>query len=503
VPGLAAAHTFEAILLGVAILLLAATLASKASSRLGVPALLLFLAIGMLAGSDGLGGIWFDDARAAQSLGTAALALILFAGGLSTPWNAVRPVLARGLSLATVGVAVTAALTGAFAAWLLNIGWREGLLLGSIVSSTDAAAVFGVLRSRGLRLKARLQPLLEFESGSNDPMAVFLTIALIELVARPETPWWTLAGWFALQMGVGAAAGWAGGLLGVRALNAIRLESEGLYPALTLGVGLATFSATALVGGSGFLAVYIAGVLMGRAEFVHKRSLIRFHDSLAWLMQIAMFLALGLLVFPSRLPAVALPGLWIALFLLFVARPLGVFLSLARSRLSWRHQLFVAWVGLRGAVPIVLATFPLLARMPQAELYFDIVFFIVLSSTLLQGTTLAWVARKLRLEAAAERRPAFPIEFVPGLRTGSEMWESTLPDASPAVGKRLVDLGLPRSALVVLIGRGENFAVPNGNTALEAGDTLLLVASRVDEARTLEILGARRDAEDDDADPPA
>jgi len=500
VPGLTATHSFEAILLGVAILLLAATLASKASSRLGVPALLLFLALGMLAGSDGPGGIWFDDARAAQSLGTVALAMILFAGGLSTSWPSVQPVLARGLSLATIGVLVTAAATGIFAAWLLDIGWREGLLLGSIVSSTDAAAVFGVLRSRGLRLKARLQPLLEFESGSNDPMAVFLTVALIELIAHPNTAWWTLAGWFVLQMGVGSLAGWAGGSLGVRALNAIRLESEGLYPALTLGVCLATFSAAALVGGSGFLAVYVAGILIGRADFVHKRSLIRFHDSLAWLMQIAMFLALGLLVFPSRLPAVALPGLWIALFLLFAARPLGVFLSLARSRLSWRHQLFVAWVGLRGAVPIVLATFPLLARMPQAELYFDIVFFIVLSSTLLQGTTLAWLARQLKLEAAAERRPAFPVEFAEGRRTDSEMWESTLPPGSPAAGRRLVDLGLPKSALVVLISRGESMIVPHGNTPLEAGDTLLVVASRADENRTLEVLGAKRNLEDDDSD---
>jgi cell volume regulation protein A len=301
-------------------------------------------------------------------------------------------------------------------------------------------------------------------------------------------------------MGVGSLAGWAGGSLGVRALNAIRLESEGLYPALTLGVCLATFSAAALVGGSGFLAVYVAGILIGRADFVHKRSLIRFHDSLAWLMQIAMFLALGLLVFPSRLPAVALPGLWIALFLLFAARPLGVFLSLARSRLSWRHQLFVAWVGLRGAVPIVLATFPLLARMPQAELYFDIVFFIVLSSTLLQGTTLAWLARQLKLEAAAERRPAFPVEFAEGRRTDSEMWESTLPPGSPAAGRRLVDLGLPKSALVVLISRGESMIVPHGNTPLEAGDTLLVVASRADENRTLEVLGAKRNLEDDDSD---
>ncbi|HRJ17933.1 MAG TPA: potassium/proton antiporter, partial [Bryobacteraceae bacterium] len=353
-----------------AVLLLAALGASKLSYRLGVPGLLLFIAIGMLAGSDGPGGIWFDDARLSQSVGVIALAFILFSGGLETDRRAIRPVLWQGLSLSTLGVAFTALLIGTFAHFILKTTWLEGLLLGAIVSSTDAAAVFSILRSKSVSMKGRTQPLLELESGSNDPMAVLLTVGLIEAISQPDTGPVRLLAILVLQLAVGAVAGYAAGRAALWTLNRFKLESDGLYPAFTIAVVLLTYSGASLLQGNGFLAVYLAGILLGNGDFLHKRSLVRFHDALAWLMQIAMFLVLGLLVFPSQLPPVALPGLLLALFLIFIARPAAVFAALAFAQIRFRQKALVGWVGLRGAVPIILATFPLLAGLPAAGLFF-------------------------------------------------------------------------------------------------------------------------------------
>jgi potassium/hydrogen antiporter len=461
-------------------LLLAAVFASKASSRLGIPSLLVFLVIGMLAGEDGPGGIPFDDAKLTQSLGVVALALILFAGGLDTHWATVSRQLWRGLSLATVGVLATAGLTGVFAAQVLGLSWLEGLLLGAIVSSTDAAAVFSVLRSRGANLKGGIQPLLELESGSNDPMAVFLTVALIRLLQEPGLSPWSLTGAFFLQMSVGLALGLAFGKASVWVLNRIRLETEGLYPVITVGVAFLTYGLTAEIGGGGFLAVYVAGIVMGREEFIHKRSLLRFHDGLAWIMQIVMFLALGLLVFPSRLPQIAAASLLIAAFLVFVARPVSVFLGLSLSRNTLREKSMIAWVGLRGAVPIILATFPQIAGVPKAHLFFDVVFFIVLTSVLLQGTTLAAVARWLRVDLPSQSKRGPALEFAPTVLSTSEMVEVVLAPDSPAVGRQIVDLGFPRSALIVLLTRGESYVVPRGGTVLEANDVLLVLVEKVE-----------------------
>ena len=348
-------------------LLLASVFASRAASRIGVPALLLFLAVGMLAGSDGPGGIPFDNPPLAQGLGVVALAFILFGGGLDTQWGEVRPVAGPAVALATLGVLVTAGLTGWFASWLLGIRLLEGLLLGAIVSSTDAAAVFAVLRSGSVRLPARLKSLLELESGSNDPMAVFLTVGLIALIQDAhQTPLRLLVSFF-LQMTIGTLSGYALGRAGAAVVNRARLEYEGLYPVVTVALVLLAYGITDVIGGSGFLAVYVAGIVMRRVDFIHKRSLIKFHDAAAWLMQIAMFLTLGLQVFPSRLGGVAVAGTAVAFFLMLVARPLGVFPVLALGRFAPREQALVAWVGLRGAVPIILATFPLVARVPAAE----------------------------------------------------------------------------------------------------------------------------------------
>lgn len=463
-------------LLGLAVILLVSVLASKVSDRFGVPALVLFLALGMLAGSDGPGGIYFDDAAVAQFLGAAALALILFAGGLDTGWRDVRPVLGYGLTLATLGVLLTAAAFGVFAHFFLGLSLLEGLLLGSIVSSTDAAAVFSVLRSRNVSLKGQLKPLLELESGSNDPMAALLTVGFVQVLTQPDLSPAGLLLLFGLQMPLGAAVGLAAGKGIVLLVNRLNLGYEGLYPVLTLALVLLTYSLTNLIGGNGFLAVYLAGILVGNHDFLHKRSLLRFHDGMAWLMQIAMFLTLGLLVFPSRLVPVIGPGLLAAAWLMLVARPLSVFACLLPTRLSLREKVFVSWVGLRGAVPIVLATFPLLAKASHADFMFNMVFFVVLASVLVQGTSIPLVARWLGLDAPLVPQRIFPLEYNPTAGLKSELRELGIPADSPAVGKSLVALRLPAEALVVLIARGNEYLVPSGGTTLAAGDTLLVLA---------------------------
>jgi potassium/hydrogen antiporter len=466
------------ILIAIAVLLLISILASKISDRFGVPALLLFLVLGMLAGSDGPGGIYFDDAAVAQSVGILALVLILFSGGLDTEWVQARGVLREGLLLATVGVLVTALVIGVAARALLGFGLLESLLLGAIVSSTDAAAVFSVLRSQGIGLKGRLTPLLELESGSNDPMAVFLTVGLIQLITQPGLPWTSLIGLFLQQMILGAVLGYGFGRLAVLVINRLRLSHEGLYPVVTIAFVLLTFGLTDYLGGSGFLAVYLAGIVLGNHEFIHRRSLMRFHDGLAWLMQIAMFLTLGLLAFPSRLVPIMGVGLLIAACLIFVARPLSVFISLAFSRMHWSEKALVSWVGLRGAVPIVLATFPLLAGLPHADQVFNIVFFIVLTSVLLQGTTIPAAARLLGVQAPVRQRRVYPLEFTPVGGFKSELKEFHVQPASEMVGRAIFELGLPEEFLVILIARANDFMQPSGGTTLEAGDTLLVLADK-------------------------
>jgi len=392
----------ETLLLVAATLLLLSVLATKLGGRLGVPGLLLFLVIGMLAGSDGPGGIWFDNYYAAQLIGTVALIFILYSGGLFTRWNAVRPVLGAGLSLATVGVVLTTLLTGVFAHWLLNLSWLEALLLGAIVSSTDASAVFGVLRERAVRLRKHLRPLLEFESGTNDPMAVFLTIGLTALLTRPEMNAWQILPMFVQQMLLGLLLGYSLGCAVAWVLQNIRLSFDGLYAVLSVTLMLLVFSLTAVLGGSGFLAAYVAGVVVGNSDFPRKTALLAFHEGNTWLMEIGMFLTLGLLVFPSQLPSVAVGAILLSLFLMLAARPVAVFLSLPSRRFATNEKLFISWVGLRGAIPIVLATFPLLAGVESAQKIFNVTFFVVLFSVLVQGTTLPLVARWLRVRAEDE-----------------------------------------------------------------------------------------------------
>jgi potassium/hydrogen antiporter len=385
----------EYILLIGSVLLFLSIIASKTSFRLGIPSLVLFIFIGMLAGSDGIGGIYFDDPQLAQVLGVIALNFILFAGGMETSFSQIRPVLWRGISLSTIGVLFTAAIIGYFTSLLTELNLIEGFLLGAIVSSTDAAAVFSILKTRKVRLATSLEPTLELESGSNDPMAYFLTIALIQIIQTSELNALQLVGSFMLEMGIGAIAGVCMGFAIVWIINKIHLEVSGLYSVLLLALLFFTYSATHLIHGNGFLAVYIAGVVLGSKDFVQKKQLIRFYDGQAWLMQIVMFLTLGLLVFPKQLIPLIGPGLSLSAILIFVARPIGVFVSLGFFKMRLNQLVFISWVGLRGAVPIVFATYPLLARLEHAQFIFNVVFFISLTSVLLQGTSLPFVARIL------------------------------------------------------------------------------------------------------------
>lgn len=466
----------EPFLLAAAALVLGGVLASKLASRLGVPALLLFLGLGMLAGSDGPGNIDFTDVELTQGIGVAALALILFDGGLSTRWGTVRPVLAPAVTLATVGVIVTAVVTGATAWLVFDVPFEVALLLGAIPSSTDAAAVFSVLRSRRSGLQGGIQPLLELESGANDPMAVLLTVGLVELATGASGSWTSLVPLFAVQFAVGGVIGIAAGVLGRVLLNRIDLGIDGLYPVLTLALALATYAGTVLVGGSGFVAVYLCGLWLGNSELLHRNSILRFHDAMAWLAQIGMFLVLGLLVFPSQLPDVALDALLVVAVLLFVARPLATLVTLSPFRVPLRHQAVVAWVGLRGATPIILATFPLVEGLPQAELLFDVVFFVVLSSVLIQGTTVGWVARLAGVSVPVHDRAPAPLEAGQPLPDGTSLRELEVPPGSVADGRALVELRLPERALLVLVDRDGAYIVPTGATRLAAGDSVLLLA---------------------------
>jgi cell volume regulation protein A len=469
-------NTENIILIG-SLLLIASIIASKTSFKLGIPTLILFLAIGMIAGSEGIGGIHFDNPKMAQILGIIALNFILFSGGMDTKMENVKPVLWRGISLSTIGVLVTATTLGFIVHWLTDFSLMEGLLLGSIVSSTDAAAVFSILRSKKTALKGFLRPTLELESGSNDPLAYVLTISFTFLIANGDASVTKLVFQFIQQMAIGGALGYVLGKGMVIAVNRAKLEIEGLYPVLVIAMMLFTYGFTDLLNGNGFLAVYLAALVLGNSNFLHKKSLMKFYDGLAWLMQIVMFLTLGLLVFPSHIFPIIGLGLLIAAALMFVARPVGVFISLMFFRIKRRDKLFISWVGLRGAVPIVFATYPMIAGIDKADMIFNLVFFISVTSVLLQGYSLPLVARWLKVSAPEKKKRMTELDFELYDTAKSELVEIILPGNSPAVGKPIVNLKLPKSVLIVLLERDDKYIQPSGSTVLEEGDKLLLLAN--------------------------
>lgn len=460
------------------LLIFLSIIASKVSERFSIPALLLFLAIGMLAGSDGPGGIHFDSEVIANLVGTFALSYIIFSGGLNTDWNHVRSVMGRAMILSTFGVACTAALTGLFAWRVLHFTLKEGLLLGAIVSSTDAAAVFSILRSRGVGLKDRLKPILEAEASSNDPMAVLLTVSIIGLITDSSTSWPTIIPVLIFSLSLGILIGVIMGYFAGFIYNRLRLGTDGLYPVLSLSIVLISYGISESFHGNGFLAVYTTGIILGNMDFMNKRYLTKFHDGIGWLMQIAMFLVLGLLVFPSRLPSVAFSASLVAVFLMFVARPIAVYLSLWKSSFTIPERTLVAWTGLRGAVPIVLATFPFNAGYQNSEIIFNMVFFIVLSSILLQGKTLMLVAQWLNVDEPLVARPQYPISFEKTSDIESETREIDISPTVSASGKKVSELGLPSDVLILLIRREKSFIVPKGETRIEPFDTLMLIGNK-------------------------
>lgn len=460
-----------------ALLLIAGVIASKTSSRIGVPSLLLFIGLGMLAGSDGIVGIEFDDFELARSFGVVALGFILFSGGLGTRFADVRPVLWRGIALASVGVIITASLLGVVASLVLDLTVEEGLLLGAIIASTDAAAVFAILRSRGVAIDAQVSATLELESGSNDPAAVFLTVAAIELVTGDFDGVIPVIGSFLLQMGLGAAAGYLLARGATWLLNRLHLDFDGMYPVLTFAFVLLVLEGVTAIGGSGFLALYVAGVTMADRDYLHRRSLIRFHDGIAWLAQIAMFVLLGLLVYPSRLLEVAPQALLVAAVLMFVARPVAVLVTLVPFRVPIRQLTLISWVGLRGATPIILATFPVAAAVPNADRLFNVVFFVVLTSVLVQGTTIAVAAGRLRLtDHTANRRRQASFDTVLTGDDDLQLHELTVETGAPVVARQIVDLDLPPGLLIVLVRRDDETFMPEGSTVLQENDEVLLAA---------------------------
>lgn len=459
-------------------------LAGKASSRYGVPALLLFLGVGMLFGSDGI-GIQFENIQVANAIGTVALCIILFSGGLDTKISEIRPILPQGIILATLGVLLTALITGVIIWWILGmtmasagIGLLTSLLLASTMASTDSASVFSILRAKNLHLKNNLRPMLELESGSNDPMAYILVITLIDLIKLSNVPnYWVVGGTLILQLGIGALLGFALGKLAVRIINRIKIGNDSLYPILIFTFCIFIFSLTYFFKGNGFLAVYIGGLVIGNSKFVHKRSSLGFFDGLAWMSQLIMFLTLGLLVNPHELVPILIPGLIISFLMIFVTRPLTVFLSLLPFRkMPFKDKTFVSWVGLRGAVPIIFAIYPLVDNVPHARLIFNIVFLCTLVSLVVQGTSLPLVARWLNLAAEPKqinKLRNFDVDFSSDIK--SVITEIEITSRILAKGNQLMHLSLPDNTLVVMVNRDNNYFVPTGQTILEEKDKILII----------------------------
>src|SRR5690554_528715 len=472
--------TTENILLIGSLLLFISIVIGKTSYRFGVPTLLLFLTIGMIAGSDGLAGIQFNNPQIAQFIGIVSLNFILFSGGLDTNWTSVKPILREGLVLSTLGVLLTALSLGTFVWFVTDFTIYESMLLGSIVSSTDAAAVFSILRAKNLALKTNLRPTLELESGSNDPMAYVLTIAFLTLVVNQDQSIASVIPMFFQQMLVGGVAGFAFGRLSKYIINQIKLDFEGLYPVLAIALMFITFSATDFMGGNGFLAIYICAVYLGNQDLIHKKTITKMFDGLAWLMQIVLFLTLGLLVFPSEIVPYLGIGLLISVFLIVVARPVGVFLSLMFFKMKLRRRFYISWVGLRGAVPIVFATYPLLAGIEKANMIFNIVFFISVTSVLIQGTTLSTFAKWLHVALPEKAKKITEIDkLILDLPKSSMQEFEILPDFY-AVNKRIVDLNFPSSAFIIMIKRDRNYIRPGGSTVIKAKDTLMVLADNED-----------------------
>lgn len=458
------------LLLVIGAFLAAGLLAALVAGRVRVPALLLFLGVGMAVGSDGTGWIAFDDYELARTVGIVALALILFEGGLSAGFSEVRPVLGTAVSMAVIGTTLTAAIGGFAAAWLFDLSTLEGLLVGSIVAVTDGAAIFAVLR--GSTLKRRLARALEGETGLSDPIAILLVLGFTDWITLPDYGLVDMIGLFTRELAIGGIVGLAVGRIAVLGLGRLKLATAGLYPVASIAVGAIAFGAADTLHGSGFLSVYLTGLMLGDARIPARRTIVTFHEGLGWLAQLTMFFTLGLIVFPRQLGEVALEGTLLALISSVVARPLAVTVATMLGGYRLREQLILGWAGLRGAVPVVLATFPLIAGVPDSLRFFNIVFFSVLVSTLLQGVTFEGLAQRLGLTTHEAALPTPLADAKTIRRLGAEVVEYPVAEDDAIVGRHVRELGMPREALLNVIVRGDQALPPRGSTVVHAGDRL-------------------------------
>ncbi|KMY55224.1 potassium transporter [Bacillus sp. FJAT-27231] len=479
--------TIENIVLAFSILLLVGVISAKFSTRLGLPSLVLFIAVGMVLNQF----VFFDNAWLAQLLATVALVIILFEGGLQTKWKSVKTVYKPSLSLATLGVIATTITMGIAAKFVLDLTWAEGILVGAIVGSTDAAAVFSVLGSKNV--KPKLTTVLEAESASNDPMAIFLTISLIQVIQSPSFEPLTLILSFFWQMGLGLILGILFGVISVWLINKINLDSSGLYPVLSIALSIFAFSTVTIMNASGFLAVYVMAIVIGNADLTYRHSILGFNEGMAWVMQMVMFMILGLLVFPKDLLDVAWQGITLAIFLMVVARPVGVFVSLLFSKINVKEKLFISWAGLKGAVPIILGTYPLVEELEHGQLMFNVVFFVVLLSTVIQGTTISKAAELLGVAGAGKRSQSpHSLELISIGKTNSEMVEVRILEESPAANKPIQEIDLPPKTLITAVIRDDQLITPEGATTLFPEDVLYVLVKK-DKKRELKKVMMKRE----------
>ncbi|MCT2535632.1 potassium/proton antiporter [Aquibacillus koreensis] len=465
----------------VAILLIIGVLTTKFSSRIGLPSLVFYIIVGMVLSNF----IYFDDVNLTQTFGILALVVILFEGGMQSDWSQIKKVIKPSVSMATFGVLITTIVIGVSAKFILDISWLEGLLFGAIVGSTDAAAVFAVIGNKNI--KNKLASTLEAESGTNDPMAVFLTITLIALIQQPDANLWITLFSFVWQMGLGLVAGLLMGKITVWSINKINLDSSGLYPILSVGFALVTYSFTTILNGSGFLAVYIMALIVGNSELTYRHSIFRFNEGFAWMMQILMFILLGLLVFPSQLKDIIWQGLALSLLLMLVARPIGVFLSTINMGFDVKDKIFISSAGLKGAVPIVLATYPMIAGLENSQLLFNVVFFVVLTSALVQGASITPLANKLGLSGGEKITSPHTLELVSIGKSTSEIIEIQVDQDAAVINKALSEIKLPNETLITAVIRGDHVVTPSGNTRLQEKDIIYVLTTKVNRKKVTDM----------------